>query len=211
MSADFAPGDTSHKVLVVDDDHSVRDSLSRLLRSAGHPVDTFASAAQLMAAPLPQVPSCLLLDVQLPGSCGFEVQRQLAARGATLPVIFMTGHGDIPMTVRAMKAGAVDFLPKPFRDQQLLDAVDSALHTSRQHHHAQADAAQLRVRYAQLTERERQVMHRAASGLMNKQIAGELGLSEITVKIHRARAMKKMAATSFAELVVMSRSLSSTA
>jgi len=211
MSASFAPGDTSHKVLVVDDDHGVRDSLSRLLRSAGHPVDTFASAAQLMASPLPQVPSCLLLDVQLPGSCGFEVQQQLAARGAMLPVIFMTGHGDIPMTVRAMKAGAVDFLPKPFRDQQLLDAVDSALNASRQHHHAQADAAQLRVRYAQLTERERQVMHRAASGLMNKQIAGELGLSEITVKIHRARAMKKMAATSFAELVVMSRSLSSTA
>lgn len=211
MSAGFAPGDTSHIVLVVDDDHGVRDSLSRLLRSAGHPVDTFASAAQLMAAPLPQVPSCLLLDMQLPGSSGFEVQQHLTEQGATLPVIFMSGHGDIPMTVRAMKAGAVDFLPKPFRDQDLLLAVDTALQAARQQHQARKGEAELRCRYAMLSERERQVMHYAASGMMNKQIAGELGLSEITVKIHRARAMKKMAATSFAELVVMSRSLSSNA
>jgi len=205
------PDSGAHKVLVVDDDHGMRASLSSLLRSAGHPVDTYASAAQLMAAPLPLVPSCLLLDVQLPGSCGFTVQQQLLERGAALPVIFMTGHGDIPMTVRAMKAGAVDFLPKPFRDQDLLDAVDTALLTARQQHQAREGEAELRYRYAKLSDRERQVMHLAASGLMNKQIACDLRLSEVTVKIHRGRAMKKMAATSFAELVVMSRILSTDA
>lgn len=211
MSAGFAPGNALHKVWVVDDDHGLRDSLSRLLRSAGHSVDTFASAAQLMAAPLPQVPSCLLLDMQLPGSSGFEVQQHLTDQGAPLPIIFMSGHGDIPMTVRAMKAGAVDFLPKPFRDQDLLQAVDAALHAARQRHQARIGEAELRSRYATLSDRERQVMHHAARGMMNKRIAGELGLSEITVKIHRARAMKKMAATSFADLVVMSRNLSTDA
>ncbi|WP_263263770.1 response regulator [Pseudomonas sp. RIT-PI-S] len=196
-----------HKVLVVDDDHSLRDSLSALLRSAGHPVETFASAAQLLATPLPEAPSCLLLDVRLPGSSGFDVQQQLISQGAELPVIFMTGHGDIPMTVRAMKAGAVDFLPKPFRDQDLLAAVDAALEADRQRRLVRQGEAERLHRYEQLSLRERQVMHMAVTGLMNKQIASELGLSEITVKIHRARAMKKMAARTFAELVIMAQAV----
>lgn len=194
-------------VLVVDDDSSLRDSLSSLLRSAGHQVRTFDSATQLLEAPLPSGPCCLLLDVRLPGCGGFELQQRLARAGAELPIIFMTGHGDIPMTVRAMKAGAVDFLPKPVGDQALLAAVDAALETDRCRCQARQVEAERLHRYALLSARERQVMHMAASGLMNKQIASELGLSEITVKIHRSRAMKKMAARTFAELVLMAQGL----
>jgi len=194
-------------VYIVDDDAGLRDALSSLLRSVGLQVRTFATVDAFLAGGRDEVDSCLLLDVRLQGVSGLDFQVTLNADGVALPVIFMTGHGDIPMSVRAMKAGAVDFLAKPFRDQDLLDAVGIAL--ERDHGRRQRDGALqgLRARFETLTPREREIMALAARGLMNKQIAGAVGTSEITVKIHRGNAMRKMAARTFADLVRMAETL----
>lgn len=194
-------------VYVVDDDASLREALRSLLRSIGLLVELFDSVTDFMGHPRPDAPSCLLLDVRLRGTSGLDFQQQLANAGIHLPIVFMTGYGDIAMTVRAMKAGAVDFLTKPFREQDLIDAVSAAHQRDRLRREAERGQQALQHRYATLTARERQVMALAASGLMNKQIAGQIGLSEITVKIHRGQAMRKMAARSFADLVRMAQAL----
>jgi FixJ family two-component response regulator len=196
-------------VHVVDDDEAMRDALARLLRSVGMQVACHASVAEFDAAPRPDVPSCLLLDVRMHGASGLDLQDRLNREGGGPPVVFMTGHGDIPMTVRAMKGGAVDFLTKPFREQDLLDAVHRALAGYRARRAQRQSRRDLAERYASLTARERQVMALAARGLMNKQIAAELGTSEITVKIHRGNAMRKMGARTFADLVRMTEALDS--
>jgi FixJ family two-component response regulator len=188
-------------VYVIDDDLSLREALSSLFRSVGLQVKLFGSAAELLERKLPDVPSCLVLDIRLPGVSGLDFQAQLARSGIRMPVIFMTGHGDIPMSVRAMKAGAVDFLTKPFRDQDMLDAVFSALETDRKQLESEQGIADLSAHYQSLTAREKEVMAYVTKGLMNKQIAGELGLSEITVKIHRGHVMRKMGVRSLADLV----------
>src|SRR6266568_1542575 len=190
-------------VCVVDDDAPLRESLTNLLRSVGLRVATCASAQEFLRSPRPEVPSCLVLDVRLPGLSGLELQQRLAPGDLAIPIIFITGHGDIPMSVQAMKAGAVDFLSKPFRDQDMLDAVAAALERDRKRRQDEHRVADLRLRLDGLTEREREVMGLVTAGLMNKQIAGELGLSEITVKIHRGHVMRKMAARSLADLVRM--------
>jgi FixJ family two-component response regulator len=197
----------SELVHVVDDDAEVRDSLSRLLRSVGMEVALYPSVAEFLRAPRPEVCSCLLLDVRLQGASGLDLQDQLNREGIALPVIFMTGFGDIPMTVRAMKGGAVDFLSKPFREQDLLDALQQALSRDRARREKGCAQAALEARYQTLSPRERQVMGLAVRGLMNKQIAGEVGTSEITVKIHRGNAMRKMEAKTFADLVRMAEAL----
>ncbi|KQW30156.1 MULTISPECIES: response regulator transcription factor [Pseudomonas] len=194
-------------VYIVDDDAPLRQSLGSLLRSIGMQVHLFGSVAQFMNHPRLDLPSCLVLDVRLQGTSGLDCQRELAAANVHLPIVFMTGHGDIAMTVRAMKAGAVDFLAKPFREQDLIDAVAAAHQQDRLRYESERSHQQLLDRYAALTPREQQVMALAASGLMNKQIAGEIGLSEITVKIHRGHAMRKMCARSFADLVRMAQIL----
>ena len=194
-------------VYVVDDDADVRDSLARLLRSVGMDAACFASIAAFMQAPRPDRCACLLLDVRLQGASGLDLQDQLNREGIALPVIFMTGYGDIPMTVRAMKGGAVDFLSKPFREQDLLDALQHALEQDRAARAQRVSRAALEASHASLTPRERQVMELAVRGLMNKQIAGELGTSEVTVKIHRGNAMRKMHARTFADLVRMAEAL----
>ena len=194
-------------VLIVDDDPSLRDALSSLFRSVGIRAELFGSAPELLSSRLPDVPSCLVLDIRLPEVSGLDFQNQLANAGIRLPIIFMTGHGDIPMSVRAMKAGAVDFLTKPFRDQDMLDAVTVALERDRQRRENDRALSELQELQRSLTAREREVMAFVASGLMNKQIAGEMNLSEITVKIHRGRLMKKMGARSLADLVKMAGSL----
>ena len=194
-------------VYIVDDDAPLRQSLGSLLRSIGLQVHLFDSVMQFMNHPRSDQPSCLVLDVRLQGTSGLDCQRALAAANVQLPIVFMTGHGDIAMTVRAMKAGAVDFLAKPFREQDLIDAVTAAHHQDRQRRDAERNHRHVLDRHATLTPREQQVMALAASGLMNKQIAGELGLSEITVKIHRGQAMRKMCAHSFADLVRMAQVL----
>ncbi|MET0332291.1 MAG: response regulator transcription factor [Dyella sp.] len=188
-------------VYVIDDDNALRDALSSLLRSVGLQVQGFASAPQLLQSTLADVPSCLVLDVRLPGISGLDFHQQLVKAGILLPVIFMTGHGDIPMTVQAMKAGAIDFLPKPFRDQDLLDAVTLAIERDRARRSEAQVTAKLSAHYQTLTPREREVMALVVTGLMNKQIAAEIGLSEITVKIHRGHVMKKMGVRSLADLV----------
>jgi FixJ family two-component response regulator len=188
-------------VYVIDDDLSLREALSSLFRSVGLQVKLFGSAAELLEKKLPDIPSCLVLDIRLPGVSGLDFQAQLARSGIRMPVIFMTGHGDIPMSVRAMKAGAVDFLTKPFRDQDMLDAVFSALETDRKQLESDQGIADLSAHYQSLTAREKEVMAYVTKGLMNKQIAGELGLSEITVKIHRGHVMRKMGVRSLADLV----------
>jgi FixJ family two-component response regulator len=194
-------------IFVVDDDESVRDALKSLFQSVGLKVQMFASAPELLRSELPDAASCLVLDVRMPGLSGLEFQAELAKANIRLPIIFMTGHGDIPMSVQAMKAGAVDFLAKPFRDQDMLDAVSSALDRDRERRETETRTSDLRSSYETLTPREREVMRLVVSGLMNKQAAGELGLSEITVKIHRGRVMRKMGARSLADLVRMAETL----
>ncbi|MDO7900062.1 response regulator transcription factor [Pseudomonas citrulli] len=194
-------------VYIVDDDAPLREALGSLLRSIGLQVRLFGSVAEFALHPRPELPSCLVLDVRLQGTSGLDFQHELAKANVHLPIVFMTGHGDIAMTVRAMKAGAVDFLAKPFREQDLIDAVAAAHQRDRQRRESRQAYQQVHDRYCTLTPREQQVMALAASGLLNKQIAGEIGLSEITVKIHRGQAMRKMLARSFADLVRMAQAL----
>ena len=194
-------------VAVVDDDASLRDALDSLFRSVGWRVATFGSAAALLQSGAAEEAACLVLDVRLPGTSGLDFQAQLAQSKVSVPIIFMTGHGDIPMSVQAMKAGAVDFLPKPFRDQSMLDAVSTAIQRDAQRRDSERSAAGLQALYQTLSPRERQIMTLVTRGLLNKQIAGEINLSEITVKIHRGAVMRKMRARTFAELVRMAESL----
>ena len=194
-------------VFVVDDDASVRAGLARLLRSVQLSVEVFASAQEFLATERRDVPSCLVLDVRLPGLSGFDFQVELTKADIRIPIIFITGHGDIPMTVRAMKAGAVDFLAKPFRDQDLLDAVATAIQHDRARREHENTVADLKIHFASLTPREREIMALVASGLMSKQIAPRIELSEITVKVHRSHIMKKMGARSVADLVRMAGAL----
>lgn len=194
-------------VVIVDDDAAVRDALDSLFRSIGLRTLSYASPAELLQGTVPDGPGCLILDVRLPGISGLDLQEQLARHGIALPIVFMTGHGDIPMSVRAMKAGAVDFLPKPFRDQDMLDAVAAAIERDILRRAGASALDEVRTRYATLTPREREVMAHVASGLMNKQVAGLLGLSEITVKIHRGNVMRKMGVRTLADLVRQAQAL----
>jgi RNA polymerase sigma factor (sigma-70 family) len=194
-------------VYVVDDDSATRSALSSLLRSVDLDVVTFESANDFLAADIPDLPGCLVLDVRLPGLSGLELQRRLTEIEVDLPIIFITGHGDVPMAVRAMKAGAVELLTKPFRDQELLEAVREALDRDRVSHREKAEKIELRERFESLTPREREVMQLVTGGRLNKQIAGQLGISEVTVKIHRGNVMKKMQAESVAALVGMAARL----
>jgi FixJ family two-component response regulator len=195
--------DVSGVVFVIDDDPSMRAALEDLISSVGLRVRLFASPEEFLQSSPPDVLGCLVLDVRLPGMSGLTFQRQLAAAGIDLPVIFITGHGDISMSVRAMKAGAVEFLTKPFHEQELLDAIHSAIERDRERRRGTAIAVQLQERFATLTERERQIMALVVAGRANKQIAGELDLSEMTVKVHRGQVMRKMKASSLPELVRM--------
>jgi FixJ family two-component response regulator len=201
--------ETKGIVFVVEDDASVRKAVGSLVRSAGLTVQTFASAQEFLAFSRPDVPSCLVLDVQLPGLSGLDLQEELTKADVQIPIIFLTGHGDIPMTVRAMKAGALEFFPKPFEDQDLLDAIQQAINRDRVARRERADMGELYDRYNSLTPREREIMGWVVSGLLNKQIAAELGISEIMVKVHRGQVMQKMQADSLADLVRMSEKLAS--
>jgi FixJ family two-component response regulator len=194
-------------VFIVDDDSGVREALSSLIRSVGFGVQTFASANDFLRGQRPDAPGCLVLDVRLPGLSGLDLQRELTQGSIHIPIIFITGHGDIPMTVRAMKAGAVEFLTKPFRDQDLLDAIQQAIGRDRASRQERAEVAELRERFQLLTPREREVMQRVVEGLLNKQVAAELGTSEVTVKLQRSQVMQKMQAGSLAELVKMAGKL----
>lgn len=194
-------------VFVVDDDSSVREAVKRLISSVSLRVETFGSTHEFLSSKRPDAPACLVLDVRLPDASGLELQRDLADAGVQIPIIFITGHADVPMSVRAMKAGAVEFLTKPFRGQELLDAIQDALAKDRLARTDRAQMADLRSRYESLTPREKEVMKLVASGLLNKQIGGELGASELTIKTHRGRVMQKMGAESLADLVRMSEKL----
>jgi FixJ family two-component response regulator len=194
-------------VFVVDDDSSIREAIKNLVGLEGLRVETFGTAQDFLRSERPDLPGCVVLDVELPGLSGLDLQRELSAHGINLPIVFITGYGDIPMSVRAMKAGAMEFLTKPFRDQDLLDAIHQALerdHVARQH---SREIAELRERFEALTSREREVMSMVVAGMLNKQIGFELGISEVTVKIHRGRVMNKMGAQSVAELVRMTERL----
>jgi FixJ family two-component response regulator len=199
--------ETEATVFIVDDDAQVRESLKDLIRSVGLRVELFASAQEFLRGQHPDAPTCLVLDVRMPGLSGLDLQKQASEAGLEIPIIFITGHGDIPMTVRAMKAGAIEFLSKPFRDQDLLDAIQQALERSRNAREQQAVTKELRRRFASLTSRQREVMERVVAGLINKETGAELGISEKTVKIQRHQVMEKMGARSLPELVRMADSL----
>jgi FixJ family two-component response regulator len=205
MSPTIDPGGPT--VLVVEDDESVRRALSNLFQSVGLEVQLFGSASDMLQSKLPATASCLVLDVRLPGLSGLDFQTELAKANIHIPIIFMSGHGDIPMTVRAMKGGAVDFLTKPFRDQDMLDAVGAAIERDRKRRETEKTVSDLQARFETLTPREREIFAFVSSGLMNKQIAAELGLAEITVKIHRGHITRKMSAKSLAELVRQAETL----
>ena len=200
--------DSDPIVFVIDDDAAVRDSVKRLIASVGLRVETYGSTREFLSAKRPDTPACLVLDVRLPDVSGLEFQRDLAASNFQIPIIFITGHADVPMTVRAMKAGAVEFLTKPFRGQELLDAIQDAIAKDRVAWNERSQLEELRSRYDSLTPREKEVLTLVASGLLNKQVGAELGMSELTVKTHRGRVMQKMGAESLADLVRMSERLS---
>jgi FixJ family two-component response regulator len=199
--------ETDGVVFVVDDDEPMRRSLENLIRSVGLRVEAFATAQEFLRGKRPDVPGCLVLDVRLPGLSGLDLQKRMAEANSEIPIIFITGHGDIPMTVQAMKAGAVEFLTKPFRDQALLDAIQQALERDRHAREQRAKVEELRSRYRSLTPREREVIALVVVGLLNKQIAGELGTSEAAVKVHRQHVMEKMGAGSLADLVRLAERL----
>jgi FixJ family two-component response regulator len=206
-AASAFPATDVSTVLVIDDDQLTRGALSSLFRSIGLAVKTFASATELLEHPLPDVPSCLVLDVRLPRLSGFDLQTELSRLGTKIPIIFITGHGDIPMSVKAMKAGAVDFITKPFRDQEMLDAVTAALERDTKRRKEDRADLDIRARFETLTPRERQIMALVTAGLMNKVVAARIGISEMTVKIHRGHVMRKMGAKSLADLVLVAENL----
>lgn len=201
--------DSAPIVFVIDDDASVRDAIRKLIASVGLRAETFGSTREFLSAKRPKAPACLVLDVRLPDVSGLEFQRELTASGIEIPIVFITGHGDIPMSVQAMKAGAVQFLTKPFRGQELLDAIQEAISKDRAAWDRRAQTAEVKTRHDSLTAREKEVMNLVVAGLLNKQIAAELGTSELTIKTHRGRVMEKMGADSVAALVRMAEKLKS--